>query len=217
MGVKVKATNKAIIREKVTVTAIGPKTCPAIPPMKREGPNTQIWAKAAIKTAVPTSDVPILAAAWGSKPVCLARKILSKTTTKKSTRDPKAIAKLPKVIRLIESLSRYIRMKVARTEIGIATAITTVVLTNPKQPYYRSSFPYGFVIWRFPYRFSEQNKRSKYYPRDKIIAKKCDNNFHSNATLNFHKYILFLLLLIDLPTIGLLFDFQRYAILTLKD
>ena len=82
-----------------------------------------------------TSEVPLTAASDMLSPNCLCLKIFSTTIIELSISIPAPSAKPPKVIMFRVRLLKYIKLKVAIIDIGIATLTITVERTFLKKIY----------------------------------------------------------------------------------
>ena len=91
------------------------------------GRNTTRVVSVLATIAAVTSSPPSTAASWGGIPDSVYRKIFSSTTMALSTSIPMPRANPPRLMRFKVKPPKYMRVKVAITEIGIAVA-TTIVL-----------------------------------------------------------------------------------------
>ena len=128
IGITVNATSNEISREKVTVSAWSPNSCPATPSTKTIGTKTQIVVSVLAVTARPTSPAPCRAASTSSRPESRRRWIDSSTTIELSTSRPMPRVNPPNDMMLSEMSDSIIRKKVAITETGIAMPMINVGL-----------------------------------------------------------------------------------------
>ena len=83
--------------------------------------------------APPTSEAPRIAASLGDSPPSKCRKMFSVTTMALSINIPAPNARPPKVMMFMVSPLKYIRLKVAMMDTGMATLTIKVVLTRRKK------------------------------------------------------------------------------------
>ncbi len=119
MGIRVSETARAASREKETVSAWSRKSWAATPSRKTTGRKTATVVRVEAMTAWPTSEAPLRAAVVSSSPASRRLTMASRTTMAESTSIPTPRASPPRDMMLRVVPVRYIRKKVATTEIGM--------------------------------------------------------------------------------------------------
>ncbi len=118
-GIRVNATHKDPINEKVTVKASSLNNCPAIPTTKTMGRNTAIVVSVEATIALDTSSAPSPAASSADFPSSLCLKMFSITTIALSTSIPTPSANPPSDIMFIDSPPKYMNVKTTMIDIGM--------------------------------------------------------------------------------------------------
>ena len=144
IGPIVRASKRLMSMTKQTVRPNSFRNFPAIPPTKAIGPKTAMIASVVAITASITSFVPSSAATAGSLPICIWRKIFSRTTIASSTRRPTARERASRVSILTEKPAAKTRIKAPISELGKAKPVITVDRTfarNKKTTIITSTMP----------------------------------------------------------------------------